>query len=90
MKNLAEVRLNGKQAGVLWTKPFRLDITDSLQATGNLLEIDVVNLWSNRLIGDASLPPEKRFTQSDAIHIVKKDDPLPVSGLLGPVKLQGV
>jgi hypothetical protein len=86
MKNLAEVRLNGKELGVLWTKPFRLDITEALQA-GNLLEIDVVNLWANRLIGDASLPPEKRFTQSDASHIVKKDDPLPESGLLGPVKL---
>jgi hypothetical protein len=90
MKNLAEVRLNGKELGVLWTKPFRLEITEALQATGNLLEIDVVNLWANRLIGDASLPPEKRFTQSDASHIVKSDDPLPESGLLGPVKLQAV
>jgi hypothetical protein len=90
MKNLAEVRLNGKELGVLWTKPFRVDITEALQATGNLLEIDVVNLWANRLIGDASLPPEKRFTQSDASHIVKKDDPLLESGLLGPVKLQAV
>jgi hypothetical protein len=90
MKNLAEVRLNGKALGVLWTKPFRLDITEALQASANLLEIDVVNLWANRLIGDASLPPEKRFTQSDAIHIVKKDDPLPESGLLGPVMLQAV
>jgi hypothetical protein len=90
MKNLAEVRLNGKGLGVLWTKPFCVDLTAALQPTGNLLEIDVVNLWANRLIGDASLPPEKRFTRSDASHIVKKDDPLSVSGLLGPVTLQAV
>ena len=90
MKDLAEVRLNGKELGVLWTKPFRVDITEALQASGNLLEIDVVNLWANRLIGDASLPPEKRFTHSDASHIVKKSDSLPSSGLLGPVKLQAV
>jgi hypothetical protein len=90
MKNLAEVRLNDKDLGVLWTKPFRVDITEALQSTGNVLEIDVVNLWTNRLIGDAALPPEKRFTQSDASHIVKKDDPPLESGLLGPVRLLAV
>ena len=90
MKNLAAVRLNGKDMGTLWTKPFQVDLTEAIKATGNLLEIDVVNLWSNRLIGDASLPPEKRFTKSDAINIVKKDDPLSESGLFGPVKLQVV
>ena len=90
MKNVAEVRLNGKDLGVLWTKPFQVDLTEAIKIAGNLLEIDVVNLWANRLIGDASLPPEKRFTQSDALNIVKKDDPLSESGLFGPVKLQAV
>ncbi|MEI8233861.1 MAG: hypothetical protein WCH57_04155, partial [Verrucomicrobiota bacterium] len=33
-----------------------------LKATGNELEIEVANLWPNRMIGDASLPPDKRRT----------------------------
>jgi len=84
--NLAEVRLNGKTLGVLWTKPYRLDITGALQRADNLLEIDIVNLWTNRLIGDASLPPGQRFTTG--AHMVKTEDRLLPSGLLGPVRLQ--
>jgi len=51
------------------------------------LEIDVVNLWPNRLIGDAALPPEKRYTVTN-VKKFKKDSPLMPSGLLGPVTLQ--
>lgn len=57
VKNLARVRLNGKDLGVLWTAPWRVDITAALQKN-NLLEIEVVNLWPNRLIGDAKLPDD--------------------------------
>jgi hypothetical protein len=87
LRNLAEVRLNGKNLGVLWTKPYSVEITDALQPGDNHLEIDVVNLWANRLIRDAGLPSGQRLTQSDA-RSIKKDDPLVVSGLLGPVVLQ--
>lgn len=90
MWDLAEVRLNGKDLGVLWTKPFRVDATEALQAGGNRLEIDVVNLWANRMIGDAGLPPAKRFTHGDASRLIKKDDHLMPSGLLGPVTLQAI
>ncbi|MEO8657213.1 MAG: glycosyl hydrolase [Bryobacteraceae bacterium] len=83
--DLAEVRLNGKTLGVLWTKPYRIDITEALQGANNLLEIDIVNMWTNRLIGDAALPPTQRFTTGAAM--VKKGDRLLPSGLLGPVRL---
>jgi hypothetical protein len=86
-KNLAAVRLNGKNLGVAWTAPFRVDITDAVQPKDNRLEIDVVNLWPNRLIGDAALPPEKRLTKTHVTKF-KKDSPLLPSGLLGPVTLQ--
>ena len=58
-----------------------------LQPTGNRLEIDVVNLWPNRLIGDAALPPERRRTKTN-VTTYKKDSLLLPSGLLGPVTLQ--
>ena len=53
---MARVKLNGVDLGITWSKPYRLNITSQLRAKGNILEIDVVNLWPNRLIGDAFLP----------------------------------
>lgn len=87
LKNLAAVRLNGKNVGVVWTAPYRVEITDAVQPKGNRLEIDVVNLWPNRLIGDAGLPPERRRTRTNVTSF-KKDTPLLPSGLLGPVQLR--
>ena len=56
VKNVAEVRLNGRNLGVVWTEPFSVDITDAAKPAGNELEIDVINLRPNRLIGNAALP----------------------------------
>jgi hypothetical protein len=56
VKNLARVWLNGEELGVVWTAPWRVDITKAVKPTGNQLEIEVVNLWANRLIGDEQLP----------------------------------
>ncbi|MGB5943971.1 MAG: glycosyl hydrolase [Leeuwenhoekiella sp.] len=52
---IAEVFLNGKNAGILWKAPFRVNIDDYVQAGKNLLEVKVTNLWPNRLIGDERL-----------------------------------
>jgi hypothetical protein len=87
VKNVAEVRLNGKDLGVVWTAPWHVEITTAVKPTGNALEIDVVNLWPNRLIGDAALPPEKRLTVTN-VKKFHKDFPLYESGLLGPVTLK--
>ncbi|WP_205509994.1 glycosyl hydrolase [Longitalea arenae] len=83
VKNIAELTLNGKKLGILWTAPWRVEVTGLLKPTGNVLEIVVVNCWPNRLIGDAALPPEKRLTRTNIAF--KKDAPLMPSGLLGPV-----
>lgn len=55
---MAAVKLNGKQLGVLWKPPFRVDITEAAIAGDNALEIEVVNLWVNRMIGDEQLPED--------------------------------
>jgi hypothetical protein len=55
---LARVRLNDKDLGIVWTAPWRVEISGSVQQKGNLLEIEVANLWPNRLIGDARFPDD--------------------------------
>jgi len=96
---LAQVRLNGKDLGVVWTAPWKLELTGLLKSGKNELEIEVTNTWANRLIGDAALPPERRITRS---NIKKKkgkrtlknfqgfasSDELQPSGLMGPVMLK--
>lgn len=83
---VAAVRLNNVDLGVLWSKPFRIDITSALKPKNNKLEIDVVNLWPNRLIGDEFLPEEKRYTKTNIRKFTKASKLLP-SGLIGPVWL---
>lgn len=58
VKYLAKVKLNGKDAGTIWTSPWRVDITGLLKKNENVLEIEVANLWPNRLIGDEQLPDD--------------------------------
>lgn len=87
VKNIASVRLNGKDLGVVWTEPWAVEVTGALREMDNLLEVTVVNLWPNRLIGDAGLPAERRLTRTN-IGVYKKDSPLLASGLLGPVAIQ--
>jgi hypothetical protein len=99
VKCLAQVRLNGKDRGIVWTAPWSIELTGALKPGRNQLEIDVVNTWVNRLIGDAALPPQKRITKSNvalqpgkrtlkAYQGFASEDPLMTSGLLGPVELE--
>lgn len=83
---MAKVKVNGQYAGGAWTYPYRVDITPLLQAGKNTLEVEVVNTWRNRLIGDAALAPEQRVTSVN-FDIVTPGEPLQSSGLLGPVKI---
>jgi len=55
---MATVKLNGQDLGVLWKPPYRVDVTSALKAGDNRLEIGVVNLWINRMIGDEELPED--------------------------------
>jgi hypothetical protein len=86
LHNLAEVNINGVPAGVWWKQPFSGDITELLQKGENTIEIKVVNLWPNRLIGDQFLPENQRFTKTNVMKFTKESPLLP-SGLLGPVTL---
>jgi len=90
VRNVAEVRLNGKKLGILWCAPWRVEITGAVKPTGNILQVDVINLWANRVVGDLNLPKEKRFTKTHDVFrfdMLRGSTPLLESGLLGPVKV---
>ncbi len=87
VKNLAEVILNGQNLGVLWKPPFRVNISRSVKPGDNQLEVKITNLWPNRLIGDESLPAERR-TSWTTFNPFKANSPLLRSGLLGPVTIR--
>ncbi len=83
---IAEVKVNGKSCGTVWSPPWRVEVTDALKSGENKLQIEVVNFWPNRIIGDASLPNEQRLTQTN-IRKLTAQTPLEPAGLLGPVQL---
>ncbi len=82
---IASIKLNGKDLGTTWTKPFRVEMTGALEAGKNQLEIVVANSWQNRLIGDRGKPQEKRYTKTNIK--IRDDWKLRASGLLGPVEI---
>jgi hypothetical protein len=58
VKNFAQVSLNGKDLGVLWKPPFRVNLTAAAKPGVNALVVKVTNLWPNRLVGDEQLPED--------------------------------
>jgi hypothetical protein len=72
---MAHVKLNGQDLGLLWCPPFLVDISEAAQTGENILEIEVTNLWINRLIGDEAFPYENIYPS------IRTGQPLPEDGL---------
>ena len=98
VRHAAEVLLNGRALGARIMPPYRFLFPSSLLEEENRLTIRVTNTWANRLIGDASLPPEERLSETNtqfyshgsrfsAWQGYMAGEPLRESGLIGPVRL---
>ncbi|MCQ2181212.1 MAG: glycoside hydrolase family 2 [Bacteroidales bacterium] len=86
--HMARVRVNGKDLGLVWKSPYRVDATGSLHKGANVIEIDVTNQWVNRLIGDAqdgAVP----ITYT-AVKYYGKDSATLPAGLVGPVRITAI
>jgi len=98
LHDMASVKINGTDVGVVWLKPYRIEVTNNLKPGKNLLEVKVANSWANRIIGDLHLPKEKRITWSNTLfqysgwgdekEIYTVNSPLVESGLIGPVVIK--
>jgi hypothetical protein len=81
---IARVRINGVDAGTVWAAPYRIQVGKLLHPGTNKLEIEVTNLWPNRLIGDAQSGVTDPITKTN-ITAYKADSPLLPSGLIGAI-----
>jgi len=72
--------------GIVWKKPYCIDITSAVKSGNNLVSLKVTNLWVNRLIGDAHPDVTNKITFV-TMPFYKASSPLLPSGLLGPVRL---
>jgi hypothetical protein len=88
VKDVAKVIVNGREAGILWKEPYRIDIRPYVKAGANELEIDVTNTWNNRLVGDARGDAGEPVTRTNIAGKFNARTPLLSSGLIGPVSLQ--
>ena len=94
--DVAEIFVNGKSAGVLWTKPYKLNIDKFVKEGENKLEVQITNLWVNRITGDLELPEGEKFTRTNRPftepyqHNVDENPQPRTSGLLGPVIIKEI
>lgn len=87
--DIADVSVNGRALGTVWVKPYRVDVSSAVRGGTNRLEVDVANLWVNRLIADAALPENDRVSFT-VFPSYSADTPLRPSGLIGSVRLFSV
>ena len=83
---MARVYVNDQYAGGVWTRPYRVNVTDLVAEGENTVRVEVVNNWQNRLVGDQQLPEEERRTYA-TVNPFNAGSGLQESGLMGPVRL---
>lgn len=87
VREFAAVVVNGVQLSTLWREPFLVRIDPFLHEGENQIEVQVTNLWPNRLIGDQQ-PSMTSHTTRTNVRAYRKDSPVFPSGLLLPVNLE--
>jgi hypothetical protein len=53
---MAKVKINGQYARGVWAMPYRVNVSPFVKPGKNEIEIEVVNTWVTRIIGDRKCP----------------------------------
>jgi len=93
--NIAEIKINGHEAGIVWMRGQQPEVTLFLKTGLNHLEIQVTNTLINRIASMKEPTPVpdylvSRYGSKDKSTEVPREfgfSPLPSAGLLGPVRL---
>jgi hypothetical protein len=64
---IARVKVNGQECGIAWKPPYQVDVTAAVRPGTNALEVAVVNLWINRMIGDEQLPLDSNWKDFETL-----------------------
>jgi len=95
--NVAEVLVNGKKAGTIWMKGQKYEITNFLKKGQNKLTVYVTNTNINRVSGFNEITPVpldlvEKYGTAKATSLPREFgfEPLPPSGLMGPVKINPI
>ena len=67
LANLAQVKINGTDYGILWKPPYRVEVTDSIKIGANQIEVAITNLWPNRLIGAEQYPDDCEWNDDGSL-----------------------
>lgn len=86
---MASVKINGIDIGTTWIAPYKLNMNNALKDGENTIEVEVVNVWRNRLTGDKSLTETQKTTWLN-VDTTTPEEALISSGLLGPVTIQTI
>ena len=97
--DVARIFINGKSAGVVWTPPFSLNIKEYLKPGRNTVEIQITNMWINRLTGDMNSSDGKKYCQTNIPYGRKDRFPnengdekfhVQKAGMMGPVRIEEI
>jgi len=87
IQEVARVLVNGHDCGIVWTLPYKADITNDLKPGENHLAVQVINAWNNRIVGDLRTPNKRQYTRTNIKFKFKPQTPLLESGLIGNAKI---
>ena len=87
IQEMARVSVNGNDCGIVWTPPYKANITPYLKSGKNTITVEVINTWNNRIVGDITNPAGEQYTQTNIKYKFKPDKPLLKSGLTGKAEI---
>lgn len=87
VQEMARVFMNGNDCGIVWTLPYKAEITKYLRVGQNHITVQVINTWNNRLVGDLRNPDKKQYTNTNIKSKFSAHGPLLKSGLIGKVEI---